>query len=111
MVLPPAAYSQDNESAVLDQMPHSLRREVLKNIYMRSMRRVPLFFGCDPALVMQVAEMLRRVVCLPGQTIVSQGEVVKELYVIESGHLRATTSNKSEEEEAESDDEEDDEED
>ena len=58
---------------VLEQLPHSLRREVLKNIYLRSMRRVPLFFGCDSALVSQIAEMLRRVVCLPGQIIVSQG--------------------------------------
>ena len=60
-------------------MPHALRREVLKNIYLRSMRRVPLFFGCDQALVTQIAEMLRRVVCMPGQVIVSQGDVVKEL--------------------------------
>ena len=58
---------------VLEQLPHSLRREVLKNIYLRSMRRVPLFSGCDSALVSQIAEMLRRVVCLPGQIIVSQG--------------------------------------
>ena len=52
---------------MLEQLPHALRREVLKNIYLRSMRRVPLFFGCDNALVSQIAEMLRRVVCLPGQ--------------------------------------------
>ena len=44
------------------------------------MRRVPLFFGCDAALVSLVAEMLRRVVCVAGQTIISQGDVAKEMY-------------------------------
>jgi hypothetical protein len=38
------AYADDSEEKVLDQLPHSLRREVLKNIYLRSMRRVPILF-------------------------------------------------------------------
>ena len=83
-------YDHDSDQMILDQLPHALRREVLKNIYLRSMRRVPLLFGCDGALIAQIAEMLRRAVCLPGQTILSQGDVAKELYVVESGHLRAT---------------------
>ena len=97
-------YNQDSESVVLEQMPHSLRREVLKNIYLRSMRRVPLFFGCDSALITQIAEMLRRVVCLPGQVIVSQGDVVKEFYVLESGHVRAVAATYKDDEDDNNDD-------
>ena len=56
------SHGSDNDQALLEQMPHALRREVLKNIYLRTMRRVPLYFGCDTALINQVAELLRRVV-------------------------------------------------
>ena len=52
-------FDGDGDQAILEQLPHSLRREVLKNIYLRSMRRVPLLFGCDSALITLIAEMLR----------------------------------------------------
>ena len=77
------SYDQDTDDKILDQLPHGLRRELLKNIYLRSMRRVPLLFGTDSALVGQLAEMLRRVVCLPGHAIMTQGDVAKELCVLE----------------------------
>ena len=34
--------------------------------------------------------MLRRVVVIPGETILKQGDVAKEMYVLESGLLRQT---------------------
>ena len=47
--------------------------------------------------------MLRRVVCLPGQSIVTQGHVAKELYFLESGHVQAKATTATEEDADEDD--------
>ena len=40
-----------NDEALLDKLPRSLRGNVLRQINSRVLRRTPLFFRCDRALV------------------------------------------------------------
>ena len=40
-----------NDEALLDKLPRSLRGNVLRQINSRVLRRAPLFFRCDRALV------------------------------------------------------------
>ena len=44
--------SGKSEKHLLSEMPHSLRREVLKQINMRVLRKVTIFFGCEAAFLL-----------------------------------------------------------
>ena len=81
----------DDDQALLEQMPHSLRRAVLSDIYMATLRRTPIFFGCA-RLLRTICPLVRRSVCLSGDKLCKQGDVATELYVLESGHLKLTFS-------------------
>ena len=56
------AHGSDNDQQLLEQMPHSLRRAVLSDIYMATLRRTPIFFGC-PKIVGLVCLAMRRRLC------------------------------------------------
>ncbi|KAL3922272.1 MAG: hypothetical protein SGPRY_004619 [Prymnesium sp.] len=79
--------SQAKDQKVLDQMPHTLRREVMHDIYMRTMRRVPMFFGCEVALLQHVCHVLKRMVLMPDAILCTQGDVMTEMYYLEEGTL------------------------
>ena len=73
--------------AVLDAMPPSLRRTVLLDIHMRTLRRAPLFVGVERALLVQLCALVRRTVLLPEEMLCRQGDMVTEMYVLEEGQL------------------------
>lgn len=70
--------------ALLDQMPHSLRRAVLSDINKATLRRTPVFFGC-PKIVDLVCLAMRRTTCLSGDRLAKVGDVATELYILENG--------------------------
>ena len=73
------------EDILLQQMPRTLRKEVMIDINMRTLRRTPLFLGADKAMVSLVCSMLVRVSFLKGELLAKQGDVVSELLILESG--------------------------
>eukprot|EP00966_Prymnesium_polylepis_P033172 771494-Prymnesium_polylepis.2 len=79
---------QLKDKALLDQMPHwSLRRQVLFDIHMRTMRRVPLFFGSEAAVLQQLCNAVTRIIVMPETTLCKQGDVMTEMYFLEAGCL------------------------
>ena len=52
--------NESNDDQIIAQMPGSLRREVMQDINMRTLRRVPLFFGCESEALGAVCGVLRR---------------------------------------------------
>ena len=71
-------------------MPRSLRREVLKHINMRVLRKVSLFFGRDAAFTAQLCHVLTRTTFIPSEEICRQGDIGRELYFMESGRIQST---------------------
>ena len=101
-VLEQFSHGSDSDKALLDQMPLSLRRAVLADIYMTTLRRTPIFVGC-PKLQIQLCSIMSRTVCLSGDKLCKQGDVASELYVLETGLLKLTFVEEAKEEEEEGD--------
>lgn len=100
--------NEDHDQSLLEQMTPSLRREVLHDIYMRTLRRAPFVFGADQGAITQICSVLRRAVFLPEEFVCRQGDLVTELYILEQGLLIETTyadEVRAEEESDDSDDE------
>ena len=79
-----------DDDTLLKQMPRSLRREVLKHINMRVLRKVAIFFGCDKAFMGQLCHALTRVTFIPSEEICKQGDIGRELYFLEHGRVQST---------------------
>ena len=67
-------HESGSDQQIIEQMPGALRREVLQDIYMRTLRRVPLFFGSEAVVLAQICSLVRRAVFLPEEIICRQGE-------------------------------------
>ena len=74
------SHGTEADATLLEQMPHSLRRAVLADIYMTTLRRTPIFFGC-PKLQRLLCSTMHRSACLSGDKLCKQGDVATELYV------------------------------
>lgn len=88
-------FSEDGSSIkdedILEQMPRSLRREVLLDIYMRTLRRTPTFLGCDHSLMIQFCSVIKRATYQQHEVLGEQGDVMTEIFFLESGRLKQTT--------------------
>ena len=82
--------SGKSEKHLLSEMPHSLRREVLKQINMRVLRKVTIFFGCEVTFLRQLCHALQRVTFIPSEEIAVQGDMARELYFIDHGRVQGT---------------------
>ena len=89
------------EEAVLEKLPRSLRISVLRQINSRVLRRAPLFYRCDKALVAALCGVLRRAVFVKGEVLAREGEVVRELFFLEAGKIKQERAADDDEEEDE----------
>ena len=82
------SFDEDQKSsAVLDAMPRYMRRTVLQDIHMRTLRRAPILFGVDKQMVAHLCAVMRRVVLHPEELLCKQGDVMNEMYILEEGQL------------------------
>ena len=92
-----------DDDALLRELPRSLRRELMIDINMRTLRTAPIFLGCDSAMISLVCSMLTRVTFLREELIHKQGDVVRELLILESGTIMYTISPPEEEDDEQDD--------
>mmetsp|Transcript_32733 Transcript_32733/g.71861 ORF Transcript_32733/g.71861 Transcript_32733/m.71861 type:complete len:1394 (+) Transcript_32733:168-4349(+) len=95
-----------DDSYVLQFLPQYLSREVLREKNMRVLRRTPVLLSCDKSVLLLLATLVRQCTFLKGETLCTQGDVVLELLVLESGELVECKA--SDEEEGASEEEEED---
>ncbi|KAL3926549.1 MAG: hypothetical protein SGPRY_003248 [Prymnesium sp.] len=88
------------EESLLKQMPLTLSREVRYEKNMRVLKRAPILFGSDKAVLRLLAILVRQVSFLPEETICTEGDVVRELLFLQAGALT-----KKEDDEDDDDDE------
>ena len=85
------------DESLLRQMPFTLGREVMKEKNMRVIRRSPGFIGLDPAALRMLCASIRQVTFHPGEVICTQGDVLNELLILESGVVKHTIANEKDE--------------
>ena len=79
--------ASDDGSQFLAQLPRALRSQLLLDMNSKIVASSWLFAGCDPALVGAVCSVLRRNVFMPGEQLCKEGEVVREMFFLESGKV------------------------
>ncbi|XP_042480826.1 LOW QUALITY PROTEIN: potassium channel SKOR-like, partial [Macadamia integrifolia] len=81
-----SSYIED-EGAVLQDIPVSIRAKISHKIYKPFIDKVPLFQGCSPEFINQIVIKLHEEFFLPGEVIMEQGNVVDQIYFVCHGVL------------------------
>lgn len=77
-----------DENTIMDCLPHKMKTDIAINVHIQILNKVKLFADCDEALLRELVLQLRSVIYLPGDTICKRGDVGKEMYIIQSGHVQ-----------------------
>ena len=64
----------------------------LDDLTIRFLARVPLFVGCSPEELVEVAALATRVNASPGESLTCEGESGNELFLVVSGEARCTVA-------------------
>ncbi|KAK1586734.1 hypothetical protein Q3G72_005621 [Acer saccharum] len=75
------------DSAVLKDIPTSIRTKISKKLYEPFIRKVPLFKGCSLGFIQQIAITVNEEIFLPGEVIIEEGNIADQLYIVCHGDL------------------------
>jgi CRP-like cAMP-binding protein len=76
-----------NEKEVLGELSTLLQHEVSGHLVNHIVYKIPIFMGRDPHLISQLVHIMKPCTCAPGDTIITAGEVGRDMYMIISGKL------------------------
>ncbi|XWS11574.1 hypothetical protein CRYUN_Cryun37aG0009900 [Craigia yunnanensis] len=79
--------SRYTETAVLQDIPISIRAKISQSLYKTYVENVSLFKGCSSEFINQIVIKLHEEFFLPGEVIMEQGNVVDQLYFVCHGVL------------------------
>ena len=74
-----------NQQTIIDDLPSTLRQEVSSFLKLRFVSMCPFFEFCDHALAKALAYSLKSRVYSPGDVVVHEGELGREMFFIQSG--------------------------
>lgn len=77
----------DDKWDALADCPRYLRNEVTYELYAPIVRKVRLFKFCEEGFIRSLCILLKPQVCLPGDWLIREGEVGKEMYLVVRGAL------------------------
>jgi len=81
-------YSKDfDEIEILDELPLTLRTEVIYRVTKNLMGQLKVFEGIEPATMKKVAGRLIPVTMPPGRQLVRQGDEAEALFILEDGQM------------------------
>ncbi|XP_030541121.1 potassium channel SKOR-like isoform X2 [Rhodamnia argentea] len=75
------------EATVLQDIPNSIRTKIQQKLYERDITKVPLFKGCSPGFIKQIAVRVHEEYFLPGEVIIEQETAVDQLFILCHGYL------------------------
>ncbi|CAM8995843.1 unnamed protein product [Rhodiola kirilowii] len=75
------------DSAVLQDIPVSIRAKISEKVYEPLIQKVPLFKGCSLGFIKQIATRVHEEFFLPGEVIIEKGSVIDQLYIVCHGEL------------------------
>lgn len=79
--------SSYTDSAVIQDLPSSIRAQISETLYKSYIEKVSLFRGCSSEFINQIVTRVHEEFFLPGEVIMEQGIVVDQLYFICHGKL------------------------
>jgi CRP-like cAMP-binding protein len=84
----------DNEWDALASVPRYLRNEVMVALYGPIVRNVRLFQNCEEGFIRSLVVQLRPQIVLPGDWLIRQGDVGREMYLVVRGKLNVIANGK-----------------
>ena len=75
------------DEAVLKVYPSSIRRRVLRQLYLPTIRNCYLFSGAKPRFIDAILSICRVELYLPGVEVISQGDYVNDLFILVAGRV------------------------
>uniref|UniRef100_A0A7N0V7E4 Potassium channel n=2 Tax=Kalanchoe fedtschenkoi TaxID=63787 RepID=A0A7N0V7E4_KALFE len=75
------------DSAVLQDIPVSIRAKISEKLYEPLIQKVPLFTGCSVGFIKQIATKVHEEFFLPGEVIIEKGSVIDQFYIVCHGEL------------------------
>lgn len=84
-----------DEATVLLNLPPALRKIVINEIAGSVLRKIPFFQECSDGTLHSILGLLKPRVFLDGDNIIRAGEYGMDFFVIESGSVKITSSDKS----------------
>ncbi|KAI3813789.1 hypothetical protein L1987_18524 [Smallanthus sonchifolius] len=79
--------SNYTDSAILRDLPISIRAKISQTLYKSYIENVSLFKGCSLEFINQIVTKVHEEFFLPGEVIMEQGNAVEQLYFICHGEL------------------------
>eukprot|EP00592_Proboscia_alata_P010539 CAMPEP_0194364498 /NCGR_PEP_ID=MMETSP0174-20130528/12409_1 /TAXON_ID=216777 /ORGANISM="Proboscia alata, Strain PI-D3" /LENGTH=2019 /DNA_ID=CAMNT_0039138563 /DNA_START=856 /DNA_END=6918 /DNA_ORIENTATION=- len=83
-----------DEQGILDELPGPIRQRVAIYVNGGPINSIPFFSSCDEGIKEHLVSLLKPRVFLPNDTIAYEGEVGKEMFLIERGHVKVSSSDK-----------------
>lgn len=84
-----------DESSVIDELPYSLRVQVVLELHRDIIAKVPIFQGAEPAFIRETILNMRPVVYTPGDYVVRKGEIGDKMYFISRGSVDVVSEDES----------------
>mmetsp|Transcript_18147 Transcript_18147/g.30266 ORF Transcript_18147/g.30266 Transcript_18147/m.30266 type:complete len:582 (-) Transcript_18147:1749-3494(-) len=81
-----------DEEEILSEMSSSLRSEVQLLMNRDLIERVPFFKGADTRFIVRIISALKRRCYAPGDIIMQEGEVAREMYLISQGAVNIVSN-------------------
>ncbi|KAI3712695.1 hypothetical protein L1987_71258 [Smallanthus sonchifolius] len=85
--------SNYTDSAILRDLPISIRAKISQTLYKSYVENVSLFKGCSLEFINQIVTKVHEEFFLPGEVIMEQGNAVEQLYFICHGELEEISIN------------------
>ncbi|XP_071707836.1 potassium channel SKOR-like [Rutidosis leptorrhynchoides] len=79
--------SSYTDSAVIQDLPSSIRAKISESLYKSYIEKVSLFKGCSLEFINHIVTRVHEEFFLPGEVIMEQGVVVDQLYFVCHGNL------------------------
>ena len=79
-----------NEHEIMEDLPPTMRIELVRQIYGSVILAVPLFFGLDTAILTEICLALAALPAMKGEIILREGQQGTEMYCISSGQCRVS---------------------
>eukprot|EP00736_Rhodelphis_marinus_P012970 Rmarinus@m.16666 len=78
-----------NEKEILEDLPRSLRTELVRYLYRDSVKKVPLFLSCTESEITAICLQLTTIHAAEGDIVMNEGDDMSDLCIVRRGTLGA----------------------
>lgn len=84
-----------DEQAILNTLPKSLRSDVIHFVLSPLVHKVPFFVGCSEPMERMLLSLFELRIMLDGDVLVLEGDIGKEMFIVERGSVQITSGDRS----------------